>query len=103
MADPRNDELAAFFRRSQQAVEKASAEPKFMASVLAASERIAVSLKAQGKVLLAGNGGSAADAQHLAAEFLSRFVSDRRWRSGCGRRNVSSPRWSRSAERVRWS
>ena len=28
--------------------------------------------------MIAGNGGSAADAQHLATEFLSRFVSDRR-------------------------
>jgi D-sedoheptulose 7-phosphate isomerase len=29
------------------------------------------------KILLAGNGGSAADAQHLAAEFVGRFVSER--------------------------
>jgi D-sedoheptulose 7-phosphate isomerase len=30
-----------------------------------------------GKVLLAGNGGSAADAQHIAGEFVSRFAIDR--------------------------
>ena len=30
------------------------------------------------RVLFAGNGGSAADAQHLAAEFVSRFEFDRR-------------------------
>jgi D-sedoheptulose 7-phosphate isomerase len=30
-----------------------------------------------GKVLLAGNGGSAADAQHIAAELVSRFTFDR--------------------------
>ena len=30
-----------------------------------------------GKVLLCGNGGSAADAQHIAAEFVGRFVNDR--------------------------
>ena len=77
MADPRNDELVAFFRRSQQAVEKASADAKFMASVLAAAERMAASLKAGGKVLLAGNGGSAADAQHIAAELVGRFIDDR--------------------------
>ena len=77
MADFRNDELAAFFRRSQQAVEKASADAKFMASVLAAAERMAASLKAGGKVLLAGNGGSAADAQHIAAELVGRFIDDR--------------------------
>jgi D-sedoheptulose 7-phosphate isomerase len=77
MADSRKDALAAFFRRSQQAVEKASANPEIAASVLAAAERIAASLKAGGKVLLAGNGGSAADAQHIAAEFVGRFVNDR--------------------------
>ncbi len=31
-----------------------------------------------GKILLAGNGGSAADAQHIAAEFVGRFEHDRR-------------------------
>ena len=31
----------------------------------------------KGKVLLCGNGGSAADAQHLAAEFTGRFYKDR--------------------------
>src|SRR6185369_889252 len=31
-----------------------------------------------GKILFCGNGGSAADAQHLAAEFVGRFVRERR-------------------------
>jgi len=34
-------------------------------------------LKNGGKILLAGNGGSAADAQHIAGEFVSRFAFDR--------------------------
>lgn len=34
-------------------------------------------LKAGGKILVCGNGGSAADAAHLATEFVVRFVSDR--------------------------
>ena len=34
-------------------------------------------LKAGNKILLFGNGGSAADAQHLAAEFVNRFVIER--------------------------
>lgn len=34
-------------------------------------------LKSGGKVLLAGNGGSAADAQHIAGELVSRFAFDR--------------------------
>lgn len=34
-------------------------------------------LREGGKILLAGNGGSAADAQHIAGEFVSRFAFDR--------------------------
>jgi len=34
-------------------------------------------LKAGNKILLFGNGGSAADAQHLAAEFVNRFLIER--------------------------
>ena len=34
-------------------------------------------IKHHGKILLAGNGGSAADAQHIAGEFVSRFAFDR--------------------------
>jgi D-sedoheptulose 7-phosphate isomerase len=34
-------------------------------------------LRAGGKILLAGNGGSAADAQHVAAEFVGRFGRER--------------------------
>ena len=35
------------------------------------------SLRLGGKIIFAGNGGSFADAQHLAAEFISRFMFDR--------------------------
>ena len=40
-------------------------------------EAITVALKAGNKILLFGNGGSAADAQHLAAEFVNRFIIER--------------------------
>jgi D-sedoheptulose 7-phosphate isomerase len=36
------------------------------------------SLKSGGKVLIFGNGGSAADAQHIASEFVNRFSKDRK-------------------------
>lgn len=42
------------------------------------SRQIAKCLTAGGKVLLCGNGGSAADAQHIAGEFLNRFLCERR-------------------------
>ena len=77
MPDPRHEAVLAHFRRSQQAVERASANEKFVAATVAIAERIAAALKSGGKVLLAGNGGSAADAQHIAAEFVGRFIDDR--------------------------
>ena len=40
-------------------------------------ERIAQSLRSGGKVLTFGNGGSAADASHLAGELVGRFLRDR--------------------------
>ncbi len=46
-------------------------------TLAAASQACIESLKNGGKVLLAGNGGSAADAQHIAGEFVSRFAFDR--------------------------
>lgn len=47
------------------------------ADVAAAAERIAGSLAAGGLLLVAGNGGSAADAQHIAAELTGRFLKER--------------------------
>ena len=45
--------------------------------VVAAAEILAQVFKSGGKVLIFGNGGSAADAQHLAAEFVNRFQVER--------------------------
>jgi D-sedoheptulose 7-phosphate isomerase len=42
-------------------------------TIVAMAERITVSLRGGGKLMLCGNGGSAADAQHLAAELLVRL------------------------------
>src|SRR5436190_21351811 len=41
-------------------------------------ERICSCFEQKGKLLICGNGGSAADAQHFAAEFMNRFRVDRR-------------------------
>ncbi len=49
----------------------------FLNTIDKTAEEIASSLKKGGKVLLCGNGGSAADAQHLAAELSGRFYYDR--------------------------
>jgi D-sedoheptulose 7-phosphate isomerase len=44
----------------------------------AACQMITTTIKNGNKVLLAGNGGSAADAQHIAAELSGRFVKERK-------------------------
>lgn len=41
------------------------------------SKKVAECYKNGGKLIIAGNGGSAADAQHIAGEFVSRFLFDR--------------------------
>jgi D-sedoheptulose 7-phosphate isomerase len=46
--------------------------------VQTAAQTIARSMKSGGKVMFCGNGGSAADAQHLAAELIGRLMDDRR-------------------------
>jgi len=48
-----------------------------VAAIEHATDAIVGSLRTGGKVLLCGNGGSAADAQHLAAELIGRFCLDR--------------------------
>ena len=51
--------------------------PEFLDRVQRAAEMITASLRGGGKIHFCGNGGSAADAQHLAAELSGRFYFDR--------------------------
>ncbi len=46
--------------------------------VMQVADRITQSLNSGGKVIFFGNGGSAADSQHLAAEFTGRYLKERR-------------------------
>jgi D-sedoheptulose 7-phosphate isomerase len=48
-----------------------------MEQVVELAEKCTMALRAGGKVIFCGNGGSFADAQHLSAEFTSRFLFDR--------------------------
>jgi D-sedoheptulose 7-phosphate isomerase len=71
-------ELESYFRDSLQALERAASDRQTLSAILVIADKIANTLRAGGKLMLAGNGGSAADAQHIAAEFLSRFAADRK-------------------------
>jgi D-sedoheptulose 7-phosphate isomerase len=77
MTDPRHDVVLSHFRRSCEALEAALTDIELTAAMARAAQKISESLKNGGKLLLAGNGGSAADAQHIAAEFVGRFINDR--------------------------
>jgi D-sedoheptulose 7-phosphate isomerase len=64
------------------AIESAAVKRRFFETnvrrIVGGAELLAACLTAGGKILLFGNGGSAADAQHMAAEFVNRFRLERR-------------------------
>jgi D-sedoheptulose 7-phosphate isomerase len=66
-----------YLRQSRDAIEAALEEPHFIAALEASIEAITEALARGNKLLVAGNGGSAADAQHIAGELLSRLNYDR--------------------------
>lgn len=69
--------FADILRENREAIEKS-----FSPRQLEILEKIAISmadaLRSGHKILLCGNGGSAADSQHIAAEFIGRFKRERR-------------------------
>jgi len=69
------DRIAGHFAESARL--KTEAARVLGAPIAQAGELLAQSLEAGGKVLACGNGGSAADAQHFAAELVNRFEAER--------------------------
>jgi len=72
-----NDLVAEHFRRSCETLTRAAEDPKLRGAIHAIADDITAAFRAGNKLLIAGNGGSAADAQHIAGEFLSRLNFDR--------------------------
>lgn len=52
-------------------------DKRLMGQIVQLAERCVDALNVGGKIIFCGNGGSFADAQHLSAEFTSRFLFDR--------------------------
>ncbi|HSZ67802.1 MAG TPA: D-sedoheptulose 7-phosphate isomerase [Xanthobacteraceae bacterium] len=71
------DQVHAYLAQSRDVVQKAMDDPEFIKVTLNIVDRVSDALAQGRKLLLAGNGGSAADAQHIAGEFLSRLNYDR--------------------------
>ena len=72
--NPRISESIAQSIAAKQAI---LSDNDFLAHIEKAADMIINSLKDGGKIHFCGNGGSAADAQHLAAELSGRFYYDR--------------------------
>jgi D-sedoheptulose 7-phosphate isomerase len=77
MTQPATVPILDYLRCSRDTLDAAMADPEFVATIAAIADRVTAALASGHKVLLAGNGGSAADAQHLAGELVSRFYYDR--------------------------
>ena len=62
---------------TQQTLERMLHDELLITNLEEVAKASVACLKSGGKILLAGNGGSAADAQHIAGELVSRFEFDR--------------------------
>ena len=69
--------ITKHIEKSIQTKQAILADSELMQRIFEAAELCIKALKNGNKVIFAGNGGSAADCQHLAAEFVSRFNFDR--------------------------
>src|SRR5215472_14742264 len=74
---PASAQIVEYLVQSRNAVQAAIEDPLFVRAIEQIAECFCRTLTAGCKILLAGNGGSAGDAQHLAGEFLSRLNYDR--------------------------
>ncbi len=82
MASGLNEEqisqLAAERIRASLAVKEGLLAPEQLAEITSAATLVGGALRDGRKLLIFGNGGSAADAEHIAGEFVGRFVAERR-------------------------
>ena len=69
--------ITAQLAASRDLMARLCTDATLIAAIETVTHRAAEALRAGQKILLAGNGGSAADAQHIAAELVGRFAYDR--------------------------
>ena len=71
------DLIGTHLRQSLAALDRAARDPALLAVARKIADVIIAALDSGNKLLLVGNGGSAADAQHIAAEIVGRYKKDR--------------------------
>jgi D-sedoheptulose 7-phosphate isomerase len=69
--------IAAHLKLSRDALERAAQDTGLLDTARKIADVIASALREGHKLLIAGNGGSAGDAQHIAAEIVGRYKQDR--------------------------
>lgn len=69
--------IAAQISETQKIMDAMLADSELIQKIEHVANECIACIESGGKILLAGNGGSAADAQHIAGEFVSRFAFDR--------------------------
>ena len=77
MSPTSKDPIAAHLKSSRDAIERAGLDAGLLDTARKIADVIAGALRGGNKLLIAGNGGSAADAQHIAAEIIGRYKKDR--------------------------
>ena len=77
MSQSSNDPIAAHLKLSREALERTAQDSAIIDAARRIADVVTGALRAGNKLLLAGNGGSAADAQHIAAEIVGRYKQDR--------------------------
>jgi D-sedoheptulose 7-phosphate isomerase len=71
------DPIETHLKQSLAALERATGDGALLATARAIAAVIVAALRSGNKLLIVGNGGSAADAQHIAAEIVGRYKQDR--------------------------
>jgi len=71
------DFVGAHLTQSLAALERATRDAALLATAHSIAADIVTALRSGNKLLIIGNGGSAADAQHIAAEIVGRYKQDR--------------------------
>ena len=69
--------IREYLSESSSALLKSLESSELEGKLVSASQTCVESIKSGGKIMFCGNGGSAADSQHLAAELVSRFEKER--------------------------
>jgi D-sedoheptulose 7-phosphate isomerase len=77
LSQPTKDLIDAHLRRSLVALERATQDAALLACAGNIASAIVTALVAGNKLLIIGNGGSAGDAQHIAAEIVGRYKRER--------------------------